>query len=79
MSAHEVGHEWIYRVTALADRLESKYVLSPYEARSLKEGLRQVGYEADVARVPASAFVPLSNEELDALVDTAAQTPAAPA
>ncbi|MFD8947736.1 hypothetical protein ACFV0B_02600 [Streptomyces xanthophaeus] len=72
MPTHEAGHEWIYRVTALADRPESKYVLSPYEAGSLKRRLRQVGYEADVARVPASAFVPLTDEELDALVASAA-------
>lgn len=72
MSTHEAGHEWIYRVTALGDRLESQYVLSPYEARALKRRLREADYEADVARVPASAFVPLTGEELDALVDSEA-------
>ncbi|MFD8417240.1 hypothetical protein ACFV2Q_36805, partial [Streptomyces sp. NPDC059650] len=71
MSAYEPGHEWIFRVTALANPPESKYVLSPYEARLLKKRLRQAGYGADVARVPASAFIPLSDEELDALVDAA--------
>ncbi|MFJ4003952.1 hypothetical protein ACIPWL_10895 [Streptomyces sp. NPDC090023] len=72
MSTHEAGHEWIYRVTALADAPESKYVLSPYEARSLKRRLREADYEAAVARVPASAFVPLTDGELDALVDSEA-------
>ncbi|WP_435060165.1 hypothetical protein [Streptomyces sp. bgisy060] len=71
MSTHETGHEWIYRVTALADPPESRYALSPYEARSLKQRLRPIGYEAEVARVPASAFVLLTDEELDALANSA--------
>ncbi|MER5549973.1 hypothetical protein ABT072_48210 [Streptomyces sp. NPDC002589] len=71
MSAHEAGHEWIYRITALADPPESKYVIAPYEARSFKRRLHAVGYEAQVARVPASAFVAVSDEELDALVAAA--------
>ncbi|WP_141747231.1 hypothetical protein [Streptomyces agglomeratus] len=71
MPAHEAGHEWIYRVTALADPPESKYVLTPYEAQSLTRRLRSVGYEAQVGRVPATAFVIVSDEELDALVAAA--------
>ncbi|MFD9775025.1 hypothetical protein ACFWXE_32480 [[Kitasatospora] papulosa] len=75
MPAHEAGHEWIYRVTALADPPESKYVLAPYEAQSLRRRLRNVGYEAQVARVPATAFVLISDEELDALVVSADNEP----
>lgn len=39
MPAHEAGHEWIYRITALAEPPESKYVLTPYEAQSLTRRL----------------------------------------
>ncbi|WP_327740593.1 hypothetical protein OG749_47040 (plasmid) [Streptomyces nojiriensis] len=69
MSAHEAGHEWIYRVTAFADTPESKYVLSPYEARSLKQRVEKIGYQAQVSRVPATAFVAVSDDELDLLVE----------
>lgn len=75
MPAHEAGHEWIYRVTVLGDPPESKYVLAPYEAQSLTRRLRNVGYEAQVARVPATAFVLISDEELDALVVAADNEP----
>lgn len=68
MPAHEAGREWIYRITALAEPPESKYVLTPYEAQSLTRRLSSVGYEAQVARAPATAFVIVGDEELDALV-----------
>ncbi|MFD0437181.1 hypothetical protein [Streptomyces chartreusis] len=64
---HEAGHEWIYRITALADPPESKYVLTPNEAQSLTRRLRSVGYEAP-ARAPATAFVIVTDEERDAIV-----------
>ncbi|KOV54699.1 hypothetical protein ADL00_29600 [Streptomyces sp. AS58] len=68
MPTHEAGHGWIYRITALADPPESKYVLTPHEAQSLTRRLRSVGYEAQVARAPATAFVIVTDEELDLLV-----------
>ncbi|MEU2769896.1 MULTISPECIES: hypothetical protein [Streptomyces] len=51
------------------------YVLAPYEARSLTRRLRSVGYVAQVARVPTTAFVLISDEELDALVVAADNVP----
>lgn len=54
---HEADHEWIYRITTLADPPESKYVLTPYEAQSLTRRLRSVGYEAQVAWASATALV----------------------
>lgn len=73
MSAFEAGHEWIYRLTATrkddGEPLESQYYISPHKARFWRNELRETGYEAKAARVPASAFTELTDAELDALAD----------
>lgn len=74
------GHEWIYRLTAMGgDRaLETRYFKEPYETRGWRDRLRETGYEAVVAAVPASAFRELSDTELDELAERARQEESAP-
>lgn len=73
MSTFEAGHEFIYRLTATrrsdGEPLESQYYVSAHKARFWRNELRETGYEAKAARVPASAFEELDDAELDALAD----------
>lgn len=66
--AYEQGHDFIYRLTAMdPEPTETRYYKSPYQARRWRDRLREAGFEAVTARVPADAFQPLSDTDLDAL------------
>jgi hypothetical protein len=63
------GHDTLYRLTATGEDAptETRYFLSPYEARSWRNRLRATGYAAHVASVPSAAFSPLPDGDLDRL------------
>lgn len=65
----EEGHDRLYRLTATGGKVgaETKYYLDAHSARGWRDRLREAGYEAHAAWVPASAFTAVSDEELDRL------------
>lgn len=71
MRDHEEGHDWIYRLTAFTggEAQQTSYYISPHKTRFWRGKLRKSGYEAKAGRIPASAFIDLSDEELDQLAD----------
>ena len=57
----------LYRLSIPATPREIRYFASPYEARRWRDRIRGIGATVHVAQAPASAFIPVSDAELDAL------------